>query len=90
MWLVNVTSDNIKCVYLSLLVISTHVFVNIATQIATTLAIRALESRALSAGIQQMPAKAVLPLEHAIACGARIHSLSGEGLQFCHEKLLVT
>lgn len=89
MWLVNVMSNNIECVHLSLLVTFTHVFVNIATQIATTLAIRAFESRALSAGIQQMPAKTVLPLEHAIACRARIHPLSGE-LQSCHEKFLVT
>lgn len=90
MQLVGATSDNVERVHLSLLVIPAHVFVDIATQCAATLTIWALESRVLSADVQQMPAKAVLPLERAIACGTRMHPLSGEGLQFCHQKHMVT
>lgn len=92
MRLVDAMPDNVQRDHFSPLVTGAHVSVDVAAQIAAVPAIRALESRILPAGVQQVPAQAVFPLEGAAARGARVHEmLSGgkvEGPQFRHQELV--
>lgn len=52
--------------------ISAHVPVNVAAQLAPVAAVGALEARILPARVQQVPAEAVLPLEAAVAARAAV------------------
>lgn len=82
--------DDVHRIHFIPLVTIAYMSIDIAAQIATVSAVRALESRFFSAGIQQMPAQTAFLLEDTATLRARVLLLKAKRLQLRHEIHLVT